>query len=1458
MKDEGLCMTTDVTPKTTPDFLAGGGEMGALIRGLDWSKTPLGPIEAWPQSLRITVSVCLNSHFPILIWWGPDLIKLYNDAYRPILGATKHPRALGAPGREVWPEIWPIIGPMLQGVLERGEATWSHDLLLVLDRNGYPEECYFTFSYSPIWDEAGKIGGVFTAVNETTERVISERRLRTLRELATEMAKATTGAAACVVSIDTLARNPADLPFALLYLLDAEGKTARLAAATGLPTEAPAAPPSVDLSAPVDAERSWPLRDTLASGQPQLVEDLTRRFGPLACDAWPESPPTQAIVLPLVTPGSGQAIGFLVAGVNARRAVDDAYRAFYDLAARHVAAGIANARAYEGERRRAEALAELDRAKTVFFSNVSHEFRTPLTLILGPLEDMLAENRAAAPRERLELVYRNSLRLQKLVNTLLDFSRIEAGRIQAAFEPTDLATVTADLASVFRSAIEKAGLRLVVDCQPLSEPVFVDRDMWEKIVLNLVSNAFKYTLEGEIEVALRDAGAHVELVIRDTGVGISADQLPRIFDRFHRVEVALARAYEGTGIGLSLVQELVKLHGGVVRVESQPGQGSVFTVSIPKGTAHLPVDRVETEPGLMSTALSTDHYLEEALRWLPSEIDTGLFKLSPAALHPSSLTPHPSASRPRIVLADDNADMRAYVGRILAPLYAVETAPDGEVALAAAQRQPADLVIADVMMPRLDGFELLRALRADERTRDIPIILLSARADEEAQVQGLQAGADDYLIKPFSARELLTRVQARLELARVRREAAEALGESNIRLRGALDAGRLGAWEWDIRRNKVTWTDRIYEFHGVDRDQFGGTVEEFARLVHPDDWPTVQAALDQALTRRAPYELEFRALRPNGEVCWLFTRAEVARDSLGAPTRMIGIVQDITHRKQGEEATRHRLDQQKQLAEIATRVNVANDVPFVLNLVTVEARNLIGCHQSVTSMTVDEDWRQAINAVSLSDKYKAWQTYDAQPDGTGIYSQVARLNQPMRLTQAQLEVHPAWKGFGAEAANHPPMRGWLAAPLVAGDGKNIGLIQLSDKADGGDFTEEDEYMLVQLAQMASVAIENARLYQELREADRRKDEFLATLAHELRNPLAPIRNAVQILSLKGPLDSTLQMARDMIDRQVSHMVRLIDDLMDVSRITQGKLELRKEQVDLAAIVDKALETSRPLVEAAGHTLNVALPAEPIPLEADPMRLAQVFSNLLNNASKYTAAGGTIWLTATRGDHSVTVTVKDTGIGIPPDQLGSVFEMFSQVDQAQERAQGGLGIGLTLVRRLVEMHGGTVEAASAGPGQGSEFSVRLPVLSAPAHAPEPPAEDGADSASPSRRILVVEDNPDILETLVTLLEIEGHQTYQAQDGLAAVEAAVRYRPEVVLLDIGLPKLTGLEACRRIREQPWGRDIILVALTGWGQEEDRRKSREVGFDHHLVKPVDYTDLVNLLVSLPARDRQGHKQA
>ncbi len=879
-------------PKTA-DFLSGGGAMGALMRAHDWARTPLGAPDRWPQSLKTVVRILLTSRYAMWMAWGEDLTFFCNDAYRPTLG-VKQNWALGASSRKVWAEIWPDIGPRIDTVLKAGAATYDENLLLFLERSGFREETYHTFSYSPLAGDDGRIEGMLCVVTEDTERVIGERRLKLLRDLASQLSLART-AEETFEAFRLQGRDMKDLPFTLTYLFEGDrADFGRLVCTTGSLNPTPAAiPPAWD---------RWPIGAALTSGGPVMIENISQYFDqPLPRSPYGSAPHDGVLTL-LSKQGQKQPAGFMIVAINPFRRYAPAYAGFVDLLAGQIAASLDNARAYAEERQRVEALAEIDRAKTVFFSNVSHEFRTPLTLMLGPLEDLLGNSNRVEPavRGQLKIVHRNSLRLLKLVNSLLDFSRIELGRASANFQPVDLAALTRDLASNFRSACEQAGLSLVIDCPSLPRTAYVDRDMWEKIVLNLLSNAFKFTFKGEIRVALQADGQEARLTVSDTGTGIGKSEIPRLFERFHRIEGARGRSHEGSGIGLALVQELVRMHGGRIAVESQEGNGSAFTISIPLESARsdpvLPTGASPEAPTARMTA-----FVEEALRWLPDITDREEFASD------ADLLDRPPASsdakRARILLADDNADMRAYVARLLSVRHDVEATADGQAALEAALDRRPDLILTDIMMPGLDGFGLIKAIRAKESLRDLPVIILSARAGEQASIEGLSAGADDYLVKPFSARELIARVEAALALARLRGETNEVIRETSERLKAALAASGTGTFRWNFSDNTLIWDDELCRLFDIEPGQ-NLTLEKFISLVHPEDRDGIRKRCEQCVSQGADFDMEYRVILRHGGERWLLDKGVTFEDEAGRPLYMTGACVDISERKRAELALR--------------------------------------------------------------------------------------------------------------------------------------------------------------------------------------------------------------------------------------------------------------------------------------------------------------------------------------------------------------------------------------------------------------------------------------------------------------------------------------------------------------------------------------------------------------------------
>ncbi len=1228
----------------------GQDELAHRLREPDWTLTDLGPVAGWPAALRSAVRVCLAARFPSALYWGPSLNFVYNDAYAPLLGADAHPRRLGRPLSQL--ARGRALVPRLLRLRQGAPLDVGTDERFFIHRAVQREEVYFRFAYSPLLGADGKtVDGILAFATEVTDHVVNARRLETLRKLGARSPTARTPQAVCQQAAQVLDDNPHDIPFAALYLVDESGQRATLAATARLGSSC--CLPTTVTQADGNGTR-WPLATVLASHRAAEVRDLSALSPALSGGPWPD-PVAQAVVLP-VPATAGTLAGLLVVGVSPRRSHDAAYQSFFALLAGHLGAALAEAQAAEAELRRSEELLTRDRARMTFFHNVSHELRTPLTLMLGPTKEALTAPARALRGDELEQVYRNQLRLLRLVNTLLDFLSVEAGRLQVHYTPVNLGSLTADLASSFRSLVESAGLKLIVDCRVLSQPVYVDPDLWEKIIFNLLSNAFKYTQEGGIFISVRELPGKAQVAVHDTGIGIAAGDLPHLFQRLHRVAQSRARSREGAGLGLALVQELVQAHGGEISVESEPGKGTTFTITIPFGTTHLAVERLgaQQRPGL--PFFQAPGFAAEALPELPEEVDP---ELAEVPVSPDDAAEH-------IVLAEDNADMRAYLSRLLRRRWSVEAVADGSAALAAMRVRRPTLFICDIMMPGLDGFDLIHTLRQDPELCAIPIMLLSARADEESRIEGLAAGADDYVVKPFAARELLARVVTRLQLSRL--------------------------------------SERLEQERQAIMQLFLQTPVPVAVFRGPElTYECVNAAYASALERR---------------------------DLRGKP--LLTALPEV--KDQG-------------LAETLRKV-------MATGVAHVEREGLL----------------------RLQRKGKLTDTY-----WTSIY-----------------------------------------APLRSEPGESRRIIAICNEV-----TRE-----VQSGQQLAL------LATEASTANRTKDEFLATLGHELRNPLAPIVAALQLMRMHGANSRE----QDIIERQVGNLTRLVDDLLDISRISGGKIELRKRPIELSAVLVQAIELASPLLQSRSHPVDVQVAAQGLGICADPDRMVQTFSNLLTNAAKYSEPGSPIVVSACRRNDRIVVQVRDQGVGIAPDMLDKIFDRFVQQPQTRGKSRGGLGLGLTIVRSLVEGHGGTVSVHSDGPGLGSVFTVDLPAdRSLPPGEPMAGAPLGQSGGQGHQRILVVDDNEDAATTMQLALQALGYTVEVVGDGPQALRTAQVFHPDIALIDIGLPHMDGYELARRLRARDELRPgLHLVAVTGYGQESDRQQSKEAGFEKHLVKPVD----INLL--------------
>jgi len=1289
------------SPGATPETNFEPG-MAERIAACDWSATPLGPRERWPEALKVALQIVLSSRFPMFIWWGPELINIYNDAYAPMLG-KKHPASLARPASEVWSEIWDVVGPQADLVIQHRQSTWNEEMLLVMERYGYNEETYFTWSYSPIGDGSGEAAGLFCAVTEDTSKVIGRRRLKTLRELATETADLRTAPEAFAAAEAVIRRNPYDIPFALLYEMDADGTTATLACATGIGEDYNGAPVRVG----IDREAN-PWGVDLNRDEVRVIGGLDRCFSEVPAGPWPQ-PPGEALLLPFAKRSEHQPSGFMIAGVSRYTCPDEECRGFLSLVARHIAIAVANSRAYEAERKRAEMLMEIDRAKTAFFSNVSHEFRTPLTLMIGPLEDALANAHGVLPMgaaRDLNIAHRNAMRLLKLVNTLLDFARIEAGRVQAAYQPTDLSALTQDVASVFQSAMERAGLELVIDTPPL-EPVYVDREMWEKIVLNLLSNAFKFTFEGQVRVSLSAADGMVRLVVSDTGTGIPAEELPKLFERFHRTKGARGRSFEGSGIGLALIQELVKLHGGTVTVESELHHGSRFIVSIPMGKAHLPADRIGAAREQVSTAARAEAFVEEALRMLPEDVvqDAAAGRVSSAGDEVEGFLPAGSSTtRPRILVADDNADMRAYARRLLNRDYDVALAADGAAALKAIQANPPDLVLTDIMMPRLDGFGLLRALRADPRTREIPVILLTARAGEEERIGGLETGADEYITKPFSARELLARVEAALKLQRVRGESNRALRESERRL-SRLVAGLTRLHDLG-RELSATTTEAaglavilrgMADLYQTDRGLIsvcrpGNTTPTDAVWLGFD---ANAPALDQdyeALTAAARLAIEQKRVVAVEDV-----QSDATFAACREPARRLGLRAVYSYPLESRAGdclavlsvyfadVQPAEELQSQLAELHRR----QAADFIEGVRAAQAQRESEARYRTLFNSMDEGFCTVEVRFDENQQpvdYRFLEVNAAFERQTGIHEAQGRW---MR------EIAPAHENHWFETYGRIARTG--QAERFENEAKQLGRWY-----DVYAF-RVDRPELRRVAIVFNDITERRRREEQLRQANRDLEQFAYSASHDLQEPLRVVNIYSQLLEKRA--------RHKLDDAEIEFLYHLRSGATRMEALVRGlltytqavKFDAKPDATNANEALRAALSNLDETIRASGARID----AEPLPsVRAYGVHLQQLFQNLVSNAIKYRSPERmpVVRVAAERHDRWWQFSVADNGIGIESEYLETIFGLFKRLHTGDEYA--GAGIGLAICQRIVERYGGRIWVESEA-GQGSTFRFTLP-------------------------------------------------------------------------------------------------------------------------------------------------------
>ncbi|KAJ3793028.1 histidine kinase [Lentinula aff. detonsa] len=1466
--------------------------VGKLILEFDWSSTPLGSIQQWPQSLKTVVSLMLANPSQSCLFWGPARTLIYNNAWARIVSGSKHPHLMGVPGRVAFHEIWDTFSVHCESVYQ-GKHVSRVDDPLFFDSQPTGEltstsirdddiplklETYFTWSYLPIQAENGEVGGILNNCIETTDKVLSERRMLTVHTLAERTALTRTTAEFWQAVSDSLTQNEHDFPFFLCYSATTTASSNAypdaaetisnpscesrseysyfssstsavrhieldLVKSCGVQPGHPAAPCKVELttSNALESHRSWPFSKACFGRTPLRAKNLHPEG--FQARSWGDTP-GDAILIP-IHGADDMLVGLVLFGLNTRRPYDDHYTNFHQTLLRNLNLSYIAAQAFEREMQRTEELQALDRAKTMFFQNVSHELRTPLTLIKGPCEDALKEEGKLDPtsRSRFKLIYRASGRLLRLVNSLMLFSSAEAKRLQAAYKPVRLGPVTTDLASLFRSAIEKAGINYTVDCGELDDAreVFVDLSMWEKIVFNLLSNAIKYTNEGSITLLLRFHSTEVELRVEDSGCGIPEDQKELVLQRFHRVAYAEGRSHEGTGIGLALTSELVKLHGGHIKVESTLGKGSSFIVRLPRGHSHLPAqdivrdvdDASINKAGYGNVNLYHDHQLElgqEANGWLSDDSETAsTLSVSSESGTESSGSPQPLC----ILLAEDNADARSYIKTILSTIVQVVIAvPDGRVALDYIRnRMCPDLLITDVMMPGLNGLDLLQELDKDPNPdiQNLPIILLTASSGSEGKIDPkpdrfLQRPID-YLLKPFSSVELVRRVQTRLhtvrqklELERQVQQRTTELDYAQQRYRRMTELAPVAIFETDdMDRSLITFAnERFFSLTGSPRSlplRFDETID----LIESDYQPAAEQMWSEVLDSGKSTHLELQCVSPFPAMTWLCADFDYT---------VVGTLTDQTEQRR---FAAQQLDAERQKTDEA--MNRRRQQEAFIDIVSHELRNPISAILQSANLLSGSKTR-------LSSIFKELFVYFSMITQPGL--DVSKIQSLLEESRSELEDVSHAVASVELCARHQT--------IIASD-----------------------ILVVSRLDSNLLSIKPTTFH----------------LMDELQNTLAMFTVQAETQAIEFKLDVGLS---------VTNETRIIADPTRLGQI----------------LVNLISNSCRALESWAGNrqiSFHVSLS------QSQPFKIPG--QNHHRQASDPALEASRIW---------VVFHISDTGPGIPVEDQARLFTRFNDVHTTDTNATRrsssleGTGLGLYLCRKLAELQGGDIKFSGI-PGQGAAFfffiearlaedapfvgapiylqtseryrpissSMIIPALNqihtamtsvsksiASKHENGEPNLFGASmlaipvSTRPQdaerqdhvRRakinILIVEDNAINQKLLRRQIEKAGFTAHTANNGLEALQylEATKYRyqdlqsgtqiyPSLILMDLEMPILDGLEATARIRvweaEDKLPGKLLIYAITGNARQGQIDAALAAGMNDVYIKPYNIADII-----------------
>ncbi|WP_013322659.1 PAS domain-containing protein [Gloeothece verrucosa] len=1563
-------MTQQTKATISENIFAEGGEMGKLMRSLDWSQTLLGPVSEWPQSLKTSVSIILNSRYPMFVWWGPQYANLYNDAYRPLLGASKHPQYLGKSAKDCWAEVWDVVGPLADSVLVTGQPAGSEDLLLIMDRNGYDEETYFTFSYSPIRDESGEVGGVFCAVIETTERIIGERRLRTLRELGDNRAQAQTVQQACQMATKTLSSNQYDIPFALLYLIDAEGKSAYLAGTTtNLEAGTLISPLDVDLQNERDP---WHLTEVHRTKTLLHISDLTERWGALPGGNWPEQAHS-ALVMPLAQ------LGWLIVGISPRRELDDHYRGFFDLVSHHLSYALANAEAYETDMiSLPTGLAHLPKDKVshqgglTFNKNNGNCFgeealgglpedkptetvpdRAAIATVFGSRPRILLADDNADMRDyikrlltdlyEVETVSDGIAVLEALARELPDLvltdvmmpgldgfellrelranpntrqipiillsaragepSRVEGlkagaddylikpfsarellARVETHLKMAQIREENAHREQQLRIEAEEARKEVINILETITDGFFSLDHQWrftyvnqeterlcqktrEEFLGHSIWEVYPELINSEFDQQLRRAASQkisvhfespslyarlwreVHIYPHQNGLAVYW----RDITQRKQIEAALSQSETQFRQLADAMPQIVWITNAAGKVEYLNQQWFDYTALPQNENSYNPEQiRSAIHPDDLSTIVEswktaftnqTPYQSEFRLRrgrdgsyrwflgravvikgpqgeiiaWYGTSTDIDDYKQAELCIRKKeSLLNALIASSPIGISFFDQDLCYLYVNQALATINGVPLnehlgrSLEEVLPLMAAEFRPLLTQILQTQQPLLNHEFMGEIIPGNFRhclANHFPVCL------PDGEVLGIGVTVMDIT--------QLKQVEAALR-------ASEATATERAQeLETLMEITPVGLWiAHDPDCHSMSANQTAYQLMQAKPGDIAtatppdGTYplnfkqRRNGKEITPDDLPMqVAARSGQEITDEIEFVFE------DGTVRFIYGRAIPLTNESGQIRGVIGAFVDITERKQAEEALRQSEQRYRYLAEA---------IPQLVWITNSQGYNEYVNQQmcEYTGLTFEQllqfDWREIIHPEDIEQTYQKWM---AAVEQDGYYEMEYRLRNAQGKYQWYLG---------------------RAIPLKNEQGKIVKWFGTSTNIDAQKQLEAQRESLLSLERAAR---------EQAEEANRIKDEFLAVLSHELRSPLNPILGWAKLLQTQNFNAETYQKGLSTIERNAALQAQLIEDLLDISRIMRGKLNLKIVPVNLIFIIESALETVRLAAEAKTINIQKDLDLTVGKVLGDTARLQQIVWNLLSNAVKFTPTGGQVNVKLEGSGNEAVITVSDTGQGISANFLPYVFDYFRQADSKTTRKFGGLGLGLAIVRHLVELHGGTVTANSPGENQGATFSVKLPLINQDTI----PKTDSTDITESHQQrsilqlsgmdILVVDDDADTRDFLGFLLREAGAKVVTLASATEALQVLAGSKPDVLLCDIGMPEIDGYMLIKQVRiweNQSGEKPILAIALTAYAGDLNHEKALKAGFQHHISKPIKPEELLKFLAS------------